>query len=163
METKSLGQIQHEIADLKEKQGYIDDALSHKEYSEEYHFDFKHGLTSTDFSHSGNQQLVEACNAAHVHMHPDVVTQLIEGELFERMKSYVKIAVTGKSVTYLMEMKNDLERMMLNDQSKSIAKKAAKLQEDMKAFEEMVKSYEAPVSAEEPSSFAEVKSSKKKK
>jgi hypothetical protein len=70
-------------------------------------------------------------------MHPDVVTQLIEGELFERMKSYVKIAVTGKSVTYLMEMKNDLERMMLNDQSKSIAKKAAKLQEDMKAFEEM--------------------------
>jgi hypothetical protein len=163
--------MQHELNELEEKKRYLNEALAHKEYSEEYHFEFKHALTSKDFKHTANRELVEVCNAAHVHMHPDLVAQLIETELFERMKGHVLTAVKGKSVTYLMDMKNDLERMMLNDQAKSIASKQAKLDEEMKAFEEMVKNYTPPVETEKfsveyeasPANVGTVKSAKKKK
>lgn len=142
---RSLGQIQHEMEEAKEHKQHVEAALAHKEYSEPYEFEFKAGLTSLDFNHPGLKELTEGCNAALVHILPDLVAQLIEAEAFERMKNLVKTHVTGKSIPYLMNMKNDLERTMLKHQMESKDKKIANLEAELVKFEEMVASYEAPV------------------
>lgn len=162
---KTLGQIQHELEEAKEHKKYVTEALAHKEYSEEYSFEFKAGLTGQDFSHPGLKELTEGCNAALVHILPDLVAQLIEGEAFERMKNIVKTHVTGKSIPYLMNMKNDLERTMLKHQMESKDKRIAELEAELAKFEEMVKSYEAPVSEPviDDSTVTHIKTGKKKK
>jgi hypothetical protein len=141
---KTMAQLESEIETTTEEIGHIKAALDHKEYKEEYSFEFKPTLTHKDFTHPGLKELVEGCNNGNVHLHPDLVLQLIEGELFERMKGFVKTHITGKAPAYLMNMKNDLERKMLHDQLESRTKKLSAALEEVKSFEAMVDSYEAP-------------------
>jgi len=166
MNERSLGQLQHAKEEIENELQLINEAIAHKEYSEPYEFTFKPVLTSKDFSHPTVKELVEACNAAQVHMHPDVVTQLIETECFERMKGHVKRHLDGKAISVLMGMKNDIERKMLKDQLESRTERHKVVSDELDKFEEMVKSYEPPKSegaAHISSGEPEVKPSKKKK
>ena len=105
----------------------FNDAKQFPEYHDEYLFEYKSFLSSNDFNHPGAKELVEACNQLNVNMIPDVVLQSIELEAFERFKKAVTRHIEGKSITYLMGMKNDIERKMMKDQVESLGKKIAEI------------------------------------
>lgn len=109
----SLAEMKQQLVDLKYAQGL-------KDYKEEYLFEFKSIVGESDFSHPHVRELVEACNQTNVNFLPDVVTQSIEMEAFDRFKKVITRHIEGKSIATLMGMKNDIERQMLTSQIKLV-------------------------------------------
>jgi ketol-acid reductoisomerase len=142
--SRSLGELQAEKEKLGEQLSAISDALAHPEYIGEYDFEFKPVLSGNDFNHGGLRDMIETCNNRQLEFNPDFVLQAIESELFERFKSTIKEKVNGQATKYLMSLKNELERKMLNDQKESREKKLLEINEELDGFEKMVKEYTPP-------------------
>lgn len=116
-----LLEAKQQLVDLEFAQGL-------KDYKEEYLFDFVSVQGERDFTHPHVKELVEACNQTKVNFLPDVVTQSIEMEAFNRFKSLVTRHIEGKSIATLMGMKNDIERHMIASQIELVKAKIKDLE-----------------------------------
>lgn len=115
---KSVQELMQTKVQLEEALEMVDVALASEEYAKPFSFELSNPLTPKDFKSDLIRHMLERCTSREIGFDPNLALQHIESEVLDQFNDIVKVAIKGKSIRTLMEIRHELELFMLTDRKK---------------------------------------------
>jgi hypothetical protein len=103
-------------------------ALAHDEYSKPFVFKRMDRMTVDMVKHPTLKSIVTKCVDRNIGFDPSLAIQHIERESLEQYNEIVLEKIKGSSIPALMEMRHELELLMLKDQFEHYTREIAKME-----------------------------------
>lgn len=140
---KSVQELMQTKVQLEEALEMVDVALDSEEYAKPFSFQLENPLTPKDFKSDLIRQILDRCTSREIGFDPNLTLQHIESEVLDQFNDIVKVAIKGKSIRTLMEIRHELELFMLTDRKKmhehnlnSVNKELEKIEKELDEADE---------------------------
>lgn len=133
---KSVQELMQTKVQLEEALEMVDVALESEEYAKPFSFELSNPLTPKDFKSDLIRHMLERCTSREIGFDPNLALQHIESEVLDQFNDIVKVAIKGKSIRTLMEIRHELELFMLTDRKKMHEHNLKNINSDLAKIEE---------------------------
>lgn len=126
------------IEEIKERKARMEQALrdcnialSHDEYSMPFIFKRMDRMSESMVNHPLLKTVVSVCVERNIGFDPSLAIQHIEREALEQFNQIILTRIKGTGIPTLMEMRHELELLMLKDQKEHYTRECAKAEKQL--------------------------------
>lgn len=123
----STEEIRKRKSQLENALNDVNLALNHPEYKEPFHFKRQDTIKPEALSHPVLKKIMDKCISNGSGFDPNLISQHLEQEALNQFNEIVISSIKGKSIKELMEIRHEIELLMLKDREEHYTNEILKI------------------------------------